>query len=282
MLTRPTETCFLLWLMLALSSVACGGQGDALGCLPVAAELCRAPIAVWVEGGDALLEVVGTGACSFATSSVASGVTSVDGTLNSSGTCHIVATSTSGATDVQDVEIGPIAPDPSCGCVQYDSHGGLFVLAFSMRQPTANSSGACQCPADRYCAAGVDQCAPTAADSQCLLRPTACETGTSPVCGCDGNIYESDCLAKMAGILVAPATSCNLSPDQFACGYSICTRDAQICQLLYAPERNYEAYTCKDDLACRKSFLSTCGCSGVADCVCETVDTGAVMCRIKV
>jgi hypothetical protein len=251
-------------------------------CVPLSGELCAAPISIWVEDNDLVREVIGTGACSFQTRPSADGVRQVDGTLHQSGTCHIVVTAMSGAVDVHDVAIGPVVQSAYCGCANYPKTGSLSVLAFSKRAPTFGADGQCQCPSDRYCYNGSARCTPGLATSQCLLRPTTCASEEQSVCGCDGKLYANECLAYQAGTNVALANECTLPDNRFACGDAICTREEQICQVLYSPERMYESYRCNSGLACRKSFSDTCGCPSTVECTCTLESPGAVNCRSKV
>jgi hypothetical protein len=255
---------------------------DSAVCVPVSGELCAPPISVWVEGDDLLQEVLGTGACTFSTPANAGGATRIGGAILQSGTCHIVATAISGAIDEQDVNIGNLVQSAYCGCANYPKEGALNMLAFSKRKPTFGPDGQCQCPSDRYCYGGNSECSPNAATAQCLLRPTTCDDQVRSVCGCDGKVYANECLAYQAGTSMALASACSLPDTLFACGDVLCTRETQLCRVLFAPERNYESYRCEDGLGCRKAFSETCGCQTGDLCTCETIAPGAVMCRNQV
>lgn len=42
----------------------------------------------------------------------------------------------------------------------------------------------------------------------CDERPTMCPNTDSPVCGCDGQTYQNDCFAAMAGVRIAITGPC--------------------------------------------------------------------------
>lgn len=73
-----------------------------------------------------------------------------------------------------------------------------------------------ECESDEFCATAA-YCGQDAATSHgvCMPRPTECPPsldGNLKVCGCDGMIYESRCLAELDGIAVADLSYCDPVP----------------------------------------------------------------------
>lgn len=67
-----------------------------------------------------------------------------------------------------------------------------------------------------------DDCAPNqfcqrdgACDSQgvCEIKADACFDKSAPICGCDGELYDSPCLAHAHGVSVGDADVCAINPD---------------------------------------------------------------------
>jgi hypothetical protein len=46
----------------------------------------------------------------------------------------------------------------------------------------------------------------------CQIKSDACFDKSSPVCGCDGEVYDSPCMAHVYGVSVADAEDCALDP----------------------------------------------------------------------
>jgi hypothetical protein len=63
------------------------------------------------------------------------------------------------------------------------------------------------CAADEYCAY-LQECGVVDGSAICVPRPTSCEASDQPVCGCDGNSYESLCEAAAAGSGIARRGGC--------------------------------------------------------------------------
>ncbi len=54
-------------------------------------------------------------------------------------------------------------------------------------------------------------------------------TPTSQVCGCDGTVYESGCLAEQAHVDITDPAACDLPEGTFACGLDICQMATDYC-----------------------------------------------------
>jgi hypothetical protein len=63
----------------------------------------------------------------------------------------------------------------------------------------------------------------------CVARPTTCPTDGSPVCGCDGVTYQSDCLRQKAGVPLASSGACQgWEKGPISCGTMTCG-PTQVC-----------------------------------------------------
>ncbi len=62
-----------------------------------------------------------------------------------------------------------------------------------------------ECGSERYCARPTGVCGGT---GTCKAKPTGCDFGWSPVCGCDGKTYGNACAAATAGVTVASLGEC--------------------------------------------------------------------------
>jgi hypothetical protein len=65
----------------------------------------------------------------------------------------------------------------------------------------------CEDP-DDYCDYEEDTCGDGDTSGACTPRPAECDPGGRRVCGCDGQPYDNECEAAMAGQDVSAETSC--------------------------------------------------------------------------
>lgn len=74
------------------------------------------------------------------------------------------------------------------------------VAAFAHCAPPCGGITGRTCGPDEYCDfLGAQECGGTDAMGVCRPRPEWCEPASTPVCGCDGTVYESECSANAAG-----------------------------------------------------------------------------------
>jgi hypothetical protein len=65
-----------------------------------------------------------------------------------------------------------------------------------------------ECGDDEYCDYEADDCGGSDTTGLCQPRPTECEPDEDVVCGCDGEPYDSKCLAAQAGTDIAEIGLC--------------------------------------------------------------------------
>ncbi len=105
---------------------------------------------------------------------------------------------------------------PVCGCdghtyanpcvaameaVRVDTPGGCTSSPDAGPGPCTDNSS---CALDELCDA--DACG---SPGTCTLRPTACPTVYTPVCGCDGHTYANVCTARASGVRAGTRGACN-------------------------------------------------------------------------
>ncbi|MCH9680510.1 MAG: hypothetical protein K0V04_03670 [Deltaproteobacteria bacterium] len=95
-----------------------------------------------------------------------------------------------------------------------------------------------------------------------------CSDGDLPVCGCDGQVYGSECAAYQAGVDLARFGSCQAPEGRFACGPWFCDRQADYCEITTTRLEDTlpSAYACRQPSQPCASGSVTCECLAKEPC----------------
>ncbi|HEY2290125.1 MAG TPA: Kazal-type serine protease inhibitor domain-containing protein [Thermoanaerobaculia bacterium] len=81
-----------------------------------------------------------------------------------------------------------------------------LALTTALSSPTLAQAPACatsnDCGGGGFCGRPIGACLKA---GTCVASPTACTATFDPVCGCNGQTYDNQCIAAQAGISVANA-----------------------------------------------------------------------------
>jgi hypothetical protein len=104
--------------------------------------------------------------------------------------------------------------NPVCGCDRktYKSSceaSKAMVPIFAAGECSCGGPDKLLCEDGRYCQLPSGACLGANATGQCKLPPTSCTSVKSPVCGCDGVIYDNACQAAQAGASITGTATCN-------------------------------------------------------------------------
>lgn len=102
----------------------------------------------------------------------------------------------------------PITPNPVCGCdgVTYNNACTAAASGANIDSTGAACATVTTCTSDADCTVGFcfKYSCEAAAEGTCETKPPFCLVIGDGVCGCDGNSYTNECLAKKAGVSVDP------------------------------------------------------------------------------
>lgn len=161
-------------------------------------------------------------------------------------------------------ELCPIFPDPVCGCdgVTYDNACTASAYGANIDSTGAACATVTTCTSDTDCTVGFcfkNSCEPTA-EGTCETKPPFCLVIGDGVCGCDGNTYTNECLAKKAGVSIDPTgDECNATET---CSSNADCTSTQYCKktTCTAAEGVCTAVSIKP---CSDVEDAVCGCDGV-------------------
>jgi len=89
------------------------------------------------------------------------------------------------------------------------------------------------CGADAYCAYTPRLCGKGKRAGVCTKKPLRCESPYSPVCGCDGHTYDSECAANAAGVDLSVNGGCGAKlADWMPCGAHYCDARTSYCEIV--------------------------------------------------
>jgi len=130
------------------------------------------------------------------------------------------------------------------------------------------------CPSGEWCNFTPDSCGNGDQTGQCEATPAGCEFLYAPVCGCDGQLYENDCVAYTAGVDVNGDGGCTAPSGMFPCGGAFCESSAEYCERITDDTGLPPIHTCKPLPA---------QCVGETDCACFPSTTPCVeICDVTV
>jgi len=100
----------------------------------------------------------------------------------------------------------------------------------------AGTDGACRrdedCAKDAFCVFAPGLCGRGPRPGACVARPHDCPRQDSPVCGCDGAVYPSECAAHAAGVDLDVTGACrDPVPGWAPCGAHYCDADTSYCEI---------------------------------------------------
>lgn len=124
------------------------------------------------------------------------------------------------------------------------------------------------CATTELCEFGDHSCGASGQPGSCVPRPDDCAQEDRPVCGCDGELYPSQCAAASSGVGVDFLGECELPNGAFACGFSFCIHGDEYCLEQGGAMPSFECLAlppvCQPpDCSC---ITSCCGCDNASCC----------------
>lgn len=146
-----------------------------------------------------------------------------------------------------------------CGETPLDCIGGDFKTDANGCLYCDFSSGSCynagDCDDGEICY--FSGCEDFGFGGQCIIVPETCDDTLNPLCGCDGNVYDNDCLARQAGQGKGSVDACSVPSGYIPCGEDFCDIAREYC--LYLDNGNGATLSCRE-------FPEVCG--SEPECAC--------------
>lgn len=162
---------------------------------------------------------------------------------------------------------------PSCECagvvLEPVCKNGLYECP-----PCGTCLDADDCEPSQYCDHPDDTCG---GEGTCRPRPTSCEPLFRPVCACDGETYDSACVAAALGADLSVADACVAPMGFVRCGALFCDDTIQYCEVKVS-----DVVGVPDEFTCRAypegciDQGASCACLATVPCglTCAEVDMG--------
>lgn len=105
-----------------------------------------------------------------------------------------------------------------------------------------------ECRADEWCTFTPGLCGKGKTLGRCRARPSSCDgVAHSPVCGCDGAVFDHECAAHARGVDLAANGGCRAQvKDWIACGPRFCDARVAYCEIVLS-----DVFELPSDYACR-------------------------------
>lgn len=129
-------------------------------------------------------------------------------------------------------------------------------------------SAAAPCADDEVCDDGPGLCGEGKHAGVCRPRPTSCAPAETPVCGCDGHRYTSECEAARAGVDLRVTGGCGEAPGLIACGSNYCDPRVSYCEIVLS-----DVAELPTDRVCRP-LPASCAATGSASVPCSCFAEG--------
>jgi hypothetical protein len=149
------------------------------------------------------------------------------------------------------------------------SAGGGFVDGGNVGD-VCGGFGGINCASTNVCIWMDKSCGGADQTGTCQARPGGCGQVVDPVCGCNGQVYDNECLANAAGVDVAVFNSCTPPAGTFSCGYHFCQLSTSYCEnVVGGVAGNPGQHTCTPYPA---------GCGSTPSCACLSGQMCGGMC----
>ncbi len=86
------------------------------------------------------------------------------------------------------------------------------------------------CPVGQYCDVHDFTCGTETTAGICLSSPESCTPTFEPVCGCNGLVYDNECVAHSVGVDISVTQACPTPSGMFDCGPRFCDVGVEICR----------------------------------------------------